>query len=191
MPISRYEAYLTNETDYQWNRTLPKLGVAAQSITAAVSMLTAFSIKFFYETKRRGKPKIKNMISFKKLNIIYNISFIIIAIFHLYVIKSSAYVPFLLPYTLPSFVNSFMLALLLTDDEVKNFFKLKFSKWKEQEIFYMQKINFFKRKDNVNHFSSADIETDVENDFQEVDLRKQYPSQVKMIKVQERSRKPE
>ena len=191
MPISRYGAYLTNETDYQWNQTLPKLGVASQSITVAVSMLTAFSIKIFYKTKRQGKPKIKNMISFKKLNIIYSISLIIIAIFHLYVIKSSAYVPFLLPYTLPSFVNSFMLALLLTDDEVKSFFRLKFSKWKEQEIFYLQRIKMFKRKDNVTPFSSTDIETDVENDIQKIDSRNQYSSQVKIIIVQESSSKPE
>ena len=113
-----------DETYIQWNQNLPKLGILAQSVTAAVSMIAAYSIKIFYKTKRQGKPKIKNMISFKKLNIIYSISLIIMAIFHLYVIKSSSDIPFLAPYSLPTFVNSFMLALLLTDDEVKNFYRL-------------------------------------------------------------------
>jgi hypothetical protein len=156
--LTKYEAYLTNTPLCNWNQNLPHIAIATQIITALFLMVTAISIKLFFKlkTKQPKKPRIKNTISFKRLNIIYSLGLISSATLHAVLMKNQSTDTYIMHYTVSLVINSMLFSLILTDNEARSFFKLKFLSWKEENMFNLQKINVFKTKFRIGPIAGKD-----------------------------------
>ena len=55
-----------------------------------------------------------------------------------------------------------LLSFILTEDEAKSFFELKFQSWKEERMFNFQKMNVFKSKYRIGPMIGADLDTGTE-----------------------------
>ena len=143
--LTKYEAYLTDIPLRKWNKILPYIGLATQIITGIFLMVTAIGIKIFFRfnTKLTRKPRIKNTISFKRLNIIYSLGLIFSAFLHLVLMKNESAETYVMHYTVSLVINSMLCSLILSDKDARAFFKTKFLAWKDENLFYMRKINFF------------------------------------------------
>ena len=111
-------------------------------------MVTAIGIKIFFRfnTKLAGKPRIKNTISFKRLNIIYGLGLIFSASLTLVFMKNESRETYVAHYTVSLVLNSMLLSLILTDKDARIFFHSKFLAWKDRNLLHMKKINLFKTK---------------------------------------------
>ena len=159
--LSKYEAYLTDTPLYNWNQNLPHFGLASQILTAFFLMITAISIKIFFRlhVNKQGKPKIKNTISFKRLNIIYSLGLIFSALLHVFLMRNESKDAYVLHYSISIVLNTMLLSFILTDHEARAFFKLKFQSWKEERMFNLKMMNVFKTKYKIGPILGADLET--------------------------------
>ena len=132
--LSKYEAFLTNTTVYKWNQNLVYLGLAVQIINAVFMIITALSIKIFFRLRRKqhGKPKIKNTISFKRLNLVYSLGLICTAGLHASFMGNQNKDSYLAHITVTLVINIMLLTLILTDNEAREFFTLKLRNWMEE-----------------------------------------------------------
>ena len=131
-------------------------------------MVTAISIKVFFrlKTKQPRKPRIKNTISFKRLNIIYSLGLIFSASLHAVLMKNQSKDTYILHYTVSLVINSMLFSLILADNEARSFFKLKFLSWKEENMFNLQRMNVFKTKYRIGPIAGIDWKAN--NDKSEV-----------------------
>ena len=153
--LTKYEAFLTNTSVYKVSTIWPYLGIAIQIITATFMLGTAISIKIFYRLKRRqhGKPRIKNTISFKRLNIIYSLGLISSASMHAFFMSILAKKTYLAHYTVTMVINTMLMVLAIADVEARMFLIQRIKAWKENNLFHWQIVSLYKRAHKVAPFN--------------------------------------
>jgi hypothetical protein len=149
--ISKYEAYLTDTPLDNWNQNLPLLSIACQIIVSIFLMITAVHIKGFFKcrAKQPGKPRIKNTISFKWLNMIYSIGIIFETILHLILMKNNSKDTFIMHYDTTMAFNLMMIIFVVSNEDAKKFFMVKFKSWKEEQMFNFRRINVVRKSNRV------------------------------------------
>ena len=113
-------------------------------------IITALSIKVFFRLRRKqqGKPKIKNTISFKRLNLVYSLGLICTAGLHASFMENQSKDSYLAHITVTLVINIMLLTLILTDHEAREFFTQKIRNWMdENDLPKLQ--NLFKRSHKV------------------------------------------
>ena len=113
-------------------------------------IITALIIKVFFGVgrKQQGKPKIKNTISFKRLNLVYSLGLICAAGLHANFMENQSKDSYMAHITVTLVINIMMLSLILTDNEAREFFTKKIRNWMdENDLPKLQ--NLFKRRNKV------------------------------------------
>ena len=128
-------------------------------------MITSISIKMFFrmKTNQHIKPRIKNTISFKRLNILYSLGLIVPALMQAVLMRNESKDTYVLYYTVSLVLNSMLLSLFLADKEAIGFFKHKLLLFKEDNIFInLQKLNVFRINYKVGPLAGEELETGTE-----------------------------
>ena len=71
--LTKFEAFLQDQDEYEWNITLPICNVITQGFTSIFLILTVIGIKCLFVTKMKRKPKIRNTVGFRILSILYGL----------------------------------------------------------------------------------------------------------------------
>ena len=123
-------------------------------------LITASSIKIFFRFKRseHGKPKIKNTISFKRLNFIYCLGLICSAVMHVSCLENSSKDSYIAHFTVTLVINTMLFTLVVADKEARAFFKQKFQSWMEENAIDLHNLNVFKTKLKVGPLGNLDLE---------------------------------
>ena len=128
-------------------------------------MITSISIKMFFrmKTNQHTKPRNKNTISFKRLNILYRMGLIVPALMQVVLMRNESKDTYALHYTVSLVLNSMLLSLFLADKEAIGFFKHKLLLFKEDNIFInLQKLNVFRINYKVGPLAGEELETGTE-----------------------------
>ena len=149
--ISKYEAYLTETPLQDWNKNLPNLSIVCQIMISMFLISTEISIKVLFKcrAKQQGKPRIKNTISFKSLNILYSIGMILEAILHILLMQINSKDTFILNYDIPLVLNLMLLTFLVSNEDAMKFCFVKFSSWKERQMFRFQVFRWIRNRNQV------------------------------------------
>ena len=109
------------------------IGIGAQTLIVIFLMITALMIKIFFRirTSQKHKPKIKNTISFKRLNLFYSLGLISAAIIQGLAMMNLPRDTYILHYTVSIVSNSILISLLVMDEEAVKFLRHKFKLMKE------------------------------------------------------------
>ena len=112
---------------------------------------TEISIKVSFKclAKQQGNPRIMNTISFKSLNILYSIGFILLAILHMLLIQINSKDTFILHYDITLALNLMLLTLQVSNDDAMKFCFRKFSSWKERQMFRFQVFRWIRNRNQV------------------------------------------
>ena len=126
--LTKYEAFLTHSSLFEWNKALPRLGIVTQIFTSIFVIITSITIKIYFKMERNkpGKLLIKNTISFKRLNLTYGLGLLLTAVIQIIFMKNESMDTYMLHFTVSLGANSMLLSFLLTDKEAFGFFKRKF-----------------------------------------------------------------
>ena len=118
---------------------------------------------FRMKTNQPINPRIKNTISFKRLNILYSLGLILPALLQAVLMKNHSKDTYVLHYTVSLVLNSMLLSLFLADKEATGFFKHKLVLFKEDNIcINLQKVNVFRINCKVGPIAGEDLETGME-----------------------------
>ena len=112
---------------------------------------TAVNIRVFLKRQDRklGKPRIKNTISFKSLNILYGIGLIVESIVHLILMQINSNDTFIVPYDITMAFNLMLLTFLVSNEDAIKFCITKYRSLKEEQMFKFRHIIFFKKRNKV------------------------------------------
>eukprot|EP00092_Neocalanus_flemingeri_P106668 GFUD01136875.1.p1 GENE.GFUD01136875.1~~GFUD01136875.1.p1 ORF type:complete len:141 (-),score=34.57 GFUD01136875.1:140-562(-) len=124
-------------------------------------MITTISIKVFFgmKTNQQGKPRIKNSIGFQKLNIIYSLGLAFSAVLSGVMMMIQSKDVYTGHYHVTMVFNMMLLSFILGDHKAREFFRLKFQSWKEENMFNLQKLNVCKAKYKIGPMVGVDLET--------------------------------
>ena len=131
--LTKYEAFLTNDWLFKWNKTLPHMAIVVQILTAIFLFISSMAIKHFFriKTNQASNSRIKNTISFKRLNIIYGLGLLPPALLQAVIMRTVSQDTYVLHYSIPLAINSILVSLFVTDQEAMAFFKRKFQQFRE------------------------------------------------------------
>ena len=143
-----------------WNQNLPRLSIICQIIISTFLIITAANIKVFFKCKAttQGKPKIKNTISFKWINILYSIGLIFETILHLILMQNHSKNTFIMHYDITTAFNLMLITFLVSDKDAKKFCLFKMRSWKEQQWFQLKDFNLMKKHNKVGQMNK-DLKT--------------------------------
>ena len=126
---SKYEAYVTNTKSFKYNKNLPMICFVFQFLTSVSLLLTACIIKIcFTFRKKKYKPKIKNTINFKTLNLAYGFGLLSTALLHLIVMQLDTY---MFHYTVAIVVNMMLGSFLYSNADARDYVKTKVQSWQD------------------------------------------------------------
>ena len=149
--ISKYEAYLTNTPLDNWNQTLPLISITCQIIISIFMLATAVNIKVIFKCKgsQQGNPKIKNTISFKMLNLIYSIGFIIFTIIHVTLLQIKSKDTYIVQYDITMAFTLILTTFLVSNEAAMQFILSKYRSWREEQKLELRFLNCLKRTNKV------------------------------------------
>ena len=112
---------------------------------------TEISIKVFFKcrAKQQGKPRIKNTISFKSLNILYSIGLILEAILHMLLMQINSKDTFIMHYDSTLALNLMLLTFLVSNEDAMKFCFVKLSSWKEKQMFRLKDFRWIRNRNQV------------------------------------------
>ena len=134
--ISKYEAFLTNTPVDNWKQTLPQLSIICQIVISIFLIATAVNIKVVFKCRstQQKNTKIKKTISFKLLNILYSLGFIIVAIVHWNVLQIKSKNTYILQYSSGTAFTLMLLTFLVSNNDAMTFTFSKYKSWKENQV---------------------------------------------------------
>jgi hypothetical protein len=118
-----------NRKDFIWNAILLKVAIVFQALSATFMMITSIGIKILFNVDKKSKPKSRNTVSFKSLNIIYSLWMLIIAIPTLtnfwFGFKNNE----VMPYSTSLGLNAMLFSFLRMNVEAWKFVQAKIRTW--------------------------------------------------------------
>ena len=115
-----------------------------------------------HKDKKLGKPRIKNTISFKSLNILYGIGLILASVVHLMLMQINSKDTFIVQYDITMAFNLMLLTFLVSNEDAIKFCITKCRSLKEEQLFKFRHIIFFKKRNKVGQLPMV---SDSENMF--------------------------
>lgn len=106
-------------------------------------------------------PRIKNTISFKRLNTVYSVGLLFFAVLNAVFMRILSKGTYIMCYTESFGINIMLLSLFLADKEARSFFKVKYLSWKEENMFYIQKITVFKTRNKIGPIPDTGIDLEI------------------------------
>ena len=148
--ISKYEAFLTDLPLENWNQNLPMAGIINQLVVSIFLITTAVNIKIFFKCKRKvsGKPKIKTIISFKWINIVYSFGLVLEVLIRGILLHYNSKDSFILFYDTTFAFNLMLTIFLVSSEDAKKFVTNKFRSWKAEHLDNNSYITVFQTKRN-------------------------------------------
>ena len=108
---------------------LPIVANVFQLFTAAFLVITAIFIEIIFKGDKKPKPKKRNLINFKTLNIFYGLMMILSAVPSIVYIILGYDIDIILPFKIVLGSNVILLSFVMMNEEVKKFFLSKIKNW--------------------------------------------------------------
>ena len=99
----------------------------------------------------------KNIISFKRLNIIYSFGFIFSAVLQALLMRDD--LVYTMHYNVAMTLNLMLLSFVLADKEARQYFKNKFQSWKVEQMLKWQQLPAFKPSFKIGPTNGVELET--------------------------------
>ena len=105
-------------------------------------LITEINIKLFFscKSKQKGKLEIKNTIGFKNLTVIYSLGLFLSAFIQGIIMISEYKVAYIMHYNVSVVINMMLLSFILTDQEARKYFNLKFQSRILETTLYIEHV---------------------------------------------------